>query len=87
MSNFARSGNSLPMGKLTAEVPKFRVCEETFEEASRLAREAGMPLAEWVRNLVMIRVHGIDAVVRMHHARLSVVAGMGDEKSQGDIEQ
>lgn len=80
MSAFARTGNSSPFGKMTAEFPKFKGPEETFEEASRLAREAGMTLSEWMRNLVMVRVHGIDMVVRMHQERLSVVAGIGEVK-------
>jgi hypothetical protein len=82
MSKFARCGSTSPLGKLTAEFPKFKAHEETFEEANRLAREAGMPLSEWLRNLVMIRVHGIDMVVRMHQERLSVVAGMGEVKGE-----
>ncbi len=36
-----------------------------------------MPLAEWVRNLVMIRVWGVDRVASMHADRLRVVAGIG----------
>ena len=79
MAHFARSGNTSPYGKLTAEFPKFKGDEETFEIANRLAREAGMPLSEWIRTVVMIRVHGIEAVSNMHAERLRVVAGIGAE--------
>lgn len=78
-ASFARTGNSSPLGKLTAEFPKFKGDEETFEEACKLAKEAGLPLSEWLRTLVMIRVHGVDVVANMHAERLRVVAGIGGE--------
>lgn len=76
----ARSGVSSPLGKFTAEFPKFKGPDETHEAATRLAREAGMSLGEWLRELVMIRVHGIDMVARLHTDRLRVVAGIGEER-------
>lgn len=74
---FARSGNTSVLGKRTAEFPKFKGHEETLEEANRLARDAGIPLTEWLFNLVMIRVHGIEVVQKMHEERLQVIAGIG----------
>lgn len=79
MASFARTGNTSPFGKLTAEFPKFKGDEDTFDLATRMAREAGMPLSEWIITLVMIRVHGVDAVANMHAERLRVVAGIGAE--------
>lgn len=75
----SRNSSSGLLGKLTAEIPKSRCDEDTFEEATRLAKEAGMPLAEWVRNLVMIRVWGVERVASMHADRLRVVAGIGKD--------
>lgn len=80
MSNrLARTGETSPFGKYTAEFPKWKGPEETFEEANRLAREAGLSLAEWLRTLVMVRVHGFESVQRMHADRLRVVAGIGEK--------
>lgn len=79
MTKFARSGQTSPLGKFTAEFPKFKGPEETYEIANLLAREAGLSLAEWVRTLVMVRCHGLDDVVRMHEDRLKIVAGTGEQ--------
>lgn len=78
----SRSGNTSPLGKFTAEFPKFKGPEETHEGAERLAREAGLTLAEWLRTLVMIRVHGMDTVEKLHAERLRVVAGTGEESGE-----
>lgn len=77
MPSLSRTGHTHPLGSMTAEFPKFKGPEETHELATRLAREAGMNLAEWVRTLVMIRVHGVDMIARLEADRLRVVAGMG----------
>lgn len=77
MAKLARNGATNPLGKLSAEIPKFRVPEETYDEAVRAAREADMTLSEWVRNLVMIRVHGLDMVVKVQEERLRAVVGIG----------
>lgn len=82
-TNLSRSGQSSPLGKFTAEFPKWKGPEETSDIANRLAREAGLSLAEWLRMLVMVRCHGVDEVVRMHETRLKVVAGIGNESGGG----
>ena len=74
---FSRSGVSSPLGKLTAEIPKVKVPEETHELLEAGAREAGMSLSEFVREVLMVRAHGIDHVRSLHLARLDVVAGSG----------
>lgn len=68
--------SSTPLGKLTASVPTFKIDEDTFDMANQEARKAGMTLSEWVRTLVMVRVHGVDSVSRMYEDRLRVIAGM-----------
>lgn len=79
MTSLSRTGHTHPLGAMTAEFPKFKGPEETHEMATRMAREAGMNLAEWVRTLVMIRVHGVDMIARLEADRLRVVAGMGEQ--------
>lgn len=81
---YSRSGATSPFGKLTAEFPKFKAPEETLDGANQLARLAGMTLSEWVRTLVMLRVHGLDMVQRMHETRLNVVAGIGGENTPNE---
>lgn len=71
-------GVSNPMGKLTAEIPKIKVTEETKEELERAARVAGMPLSEFIRWYLEIRAHGFDMVCKLHADRLRVVAGSGE---------
>lgn len=78
MSSLSRSANTSPLGKLTSAIPATKIDDETFDGATRMAREAGMTLSEWVRTLVMVRVHGIDSVAMMHADRLRVVSGMGN---------
>lgn len=75
----SRSGHSNPLGKFTAEVKGFKLPEVTHEGAERLAHEAGMSLQEWVRELVMVRVHGVDMLAKVHASRLEFVAGMRKE--------
>lgn len=74
-----RTGVSSPLGKLTADV-RIKVDEETRDELDRLAVDAGMGLSEFIRELLMIRVHGRDRVARLHKARLALVAGVGMEE-------
>lgn len=76
MTLLARTGQSCPLGKLTAEV-KVRVPEETRDELERQARQAGLGLSEFLREILLIRAHGIDMVRRLYEERLALVAGIG----------
>lgn len=75
----SRSGHSNPFGKLTAEIGKVRVSEETHEALEKEARSAGMTLQEFVRQVLEIRAHGFDMVAKIQADRLRVVAGLGKE--------
>jgi hypothetical protein len=74
-------GFTNPLGKLTEDV-RIKFDSDTKDEASRLASEVGMGLAEWIRELVSIRVHGQDRVARLHRTRLALVAGTGTEEGE-----
>lgn len=80
-TTFSRSGRTNPLGKMTAEVPKVKVPEETREILDSMAREAGMNLSEFIRMLLMVRAHGVDAILSMEKERMAVVVGSGGEKS------
>lgn len=75
----SRSGVTNPLGKFTAEVKGFRIPEITHEGLERLAHEAGESVQEFVRDLVMVRVHGVDTLANLHADRLRVIAGKGKE--------
>lgn len=57
--------------------------EDTHDELEFQAREAGMGLSEFIREVLMIRAHGIDMVRSLYERRLQLVAGMSD-KRHGD---
>lgn len=70
-----RTGKSTPHGKLTAILPAVRVPLDTYDGATLLAHEAGLPLNEWVRVLVMERVHGKDELLRLQAEQIARVSG------------
>ena len=76
--NFSRSGTTSPLGKLDSELPKQRISGLTLAALIRQAAENDMTLAEYVRMVLDIRAHGVDALSRMHGERIKRVAGMRD---------
>jgi hypothetical protein len=79
MGKLSRSGTTSPLGKFTAKIPEIRLPDDTKDELERQARCAGLGLNEYVRELLMIRAHGIDMVRSLYDRRLKLVAGMSDE--------
>lgn len=77
--SLSRSGHTSPLGKLTAELPKIRVPEDTKDGLDRAARNAGMSTSEYLRELVMLHVHGHEYVASLYAHRLALVAGAGKE--------
>lgn len=80
MPSLSRSGSTHPLGKLSAQIGAVRISEETHEELERQARDAGLGLSEYVREVLMIRAHGIDMVRSLYERRLRLVAGMCNER-------
>jgi hypothetical protein len=77
---FSRSGQTSPLGKFTADFPKFKGPEETKEILEREARLASMTLAEFIRNLCMVRAHGEKTIRSLYDKRMDVVVRNGEEK-------
>lgn len=77
---FSRTGFSSPLGKLTGEVPKVKVPEETLDILQTEARKAGLSLSEFVRDVLMVRAHGKEVVLSLYKRRLDVVASSGKER-------
>lgn len=73
---FSRAIPSALIGTYDDQLPAIRVHSETKRILDRLAHEAGLPLNEFVRLLVMIRAHGVDEVAKVQAHRLSVVSGL-----------
>ena len=78
-ASFSRNGSTNPLGKLTAEIPKFKVPEEVKDELEREAAKAGLGLTEFVREICIIRALGKEKVVSLYTERVAVVAGKGSE--------
>ena len=78
-SALARNGTPNPLGKLTAEIPKFKVPEEVKEVLEREAREAGLDLTAFMRELATVRALGRERVKSLYAERIDVVAGKGEE--------
>ena len=76
----SRSGQTSPLGKLTEPVGPFKIPIETKEILEREARRAGLTLNEFLRELAMIRAHGIEAMRRLYEERTAVVRGTEEER-------
>jgi hypothetical protein len=77
---FSRSIGLPPsMGKATCTV-KTLVPDCVSEELTRLARESGMTVSDFLRDMVLVRVYGVDVVSSMQRRRLELAAGIGTEK-------
>ena len=77
--NDKRIGDGMALGravrKLTAEV-KTVIDDNTKDEFARLATNEGMTISEYLRDLVMIHVHGRERLARLHAQRLERMAGL-----------
>lgn len=70
-----RSGTS-HFGKLTAEV-KTRLSEDEKDDLMRASHIVGMSESEFVREIIRIRLYGLEHVQRIAAERLEAVAGKG----------
>lgn len=70
----SRNGRTCPFGKYTASV-ETKIDESTREVLSRLAREAGMTDSEFLRELILVRVYGVERMRELYTDRLRRVAG------------
>lgn len=74
----SRSGTSNPFGKCTEEV-KTLVSFEIKEGFSRLAHEHGVSPSEYLREIVMVNVIGVDGVRKIYEDRIARIAGIRRE--------
>lgn len=74
-TQFSRTGITSPLGKLTEPVGPYKIPQETKEILEIESRRAGLTLNEFLRDLAMIRAHGVDAITKLHEERINVVLG------------
>ena len=78
---FSRSGNTNPLGgTLDAEI-KTKVTVYLQEDVRRAASAAGMPVSEYVREVLMIAIYGADHVESLYRNRTRLIAGFGVSKA------
>jgi hypothetical protein len=78
---FSRSTGLPPwMGKSTATV-KTLVPDVVAEDLTRIARESGLSVSDFVRDMILVRLYGVDMVVTMRRRSLELAAGIGTERS------
>lgn len=73
---FSRSGRSAFGGLLVAEV-KTKVTAEVQADVRRAAAKAGVPVAEFVRELLMMSLYGCQSIETLEHERRKKIAGFG----------
>jgi len=74
----SRAASSNSYGKCTEEV-KARIPYDIKEGFTRIAHDMGMNESELLREMVMVKVLGMDTVRRIYEERLQRVAGIGNE--------
>lgn len=72
----SRSGISNPFGKCTEEL-KTLLPFEIKEGFARIAHEHGVSPSEYLREIVMVNVIGIDGVRKIYEERLARMASAG----------
>ena len=78
---FSRSGNTNPLGgTLDAEI-KTKVTVDLQEDVRRAASAAGMPVSEYVREVLMIAIYGAEYVESLYRNRTRLIAGFGVSKA------
>jgi hypothetical protein len=72
----SRSGTSNHFGKCTEEL-KTLLPFEIKEGFARIAHEHGMSPSEYLREIVMLNVLGVDGVRKIYEDRIARIAGIG----------
>lgn len=75
-TNLSRSGATSPLGKLSYET-KVRVAEPVGEALEFQARQLGLNVTEYIREILTIKALGYDHMRKLYENRLEAVAGMG----------
>lgn len=74
------TGLPAAMGKATAEL-KTKVPDVVSDDFTKLCRALGLSVSEMLRDMVVVRCYGYDAVQRMQADRLRMASGVGPESA------
>ena len=78
---FSRSGNTNPLGgTLDAEI-KTKVTADMYDDVKRAPNAVGMPVSEYMRELIMIGLYGVEYVESLYRNRTRLIAGFGVSKA------
>ena len=77
-TNLSRSGTTSPLGKLSYEA-KVRLAEPVGEALEYQARQLGLSVGEYIREILTIKALGYDHMRKLYENRLEAVAGLGNE--------
>lgn len=78
--SFSRSTRPSPFGKRTKDV-RTKLAESTKLVLEQTWRELGyMTEADFLAELIELRVHGVEHVQKIHTDRLNAIAGIGQER-------
>ena len=78
---FSRSGNTnLLGGTLDAEI-KTKVTADMYDDVKRAANAVGMPVSEYMREVLMIAIYGAEYVESLYRNRTRLIAGFGVSKA------
>lgn len=78
----ARTGVTHPFGKLTKPLPRTTLPDVAYDALAAQAAEARLPLAEYIREVLIVRALGEAMVRSVIERRLAVVAGINPESAQ-----
>jgi hypothetical protein len=76
----SRSAQYSAFGKCDTEV-KTHLPSDVAELAQKKARLLGVPISEYVRDLLIVNLYGIEHVRKLQEDRLKVLASNGPESS------
>jgi hypothetical protein len=75
----SRSAQYSPFGKCDTEV-KAHVPSEVADLAQKKARMLGVPISEYMRDLLIVNLYGVEHVRKLQEERLNVLAQNGPTK-------
>ena len=76
---FSRSGNTKPLGGTLDSEIKTKVTMDMQEDVRRAAA-VGMPVSEYVREVLMVAIYGAEHVESLYRNRTRLIAGFGAGK-------
>lgn len=74
-AGFARSGSTHPLGKFDTKLPEVNCHQTLVDELRVLANREGVPVGEFIRTTLEVRVWGVEHVASLERERIRRIAG------------